>query len=140
MCITRLLYRFVKFKKSTIIIKKTKFTIYIADMFFSQALGLMHRKNLKKNEGMLFITNKESKYGIWMLNMKFSIDIIWLDSNGRVVDIKEDAQPSHSVFSSETFKPQSKAKYVLEINAGTSKSIGISIGSIINLQNKELTN
>ena len=140
MCFTRLLYHIVKFKKSTIIIKKTKFTVYIADTFFSQMLGLMHRKNLKKNEGMLFITTKESKYGIWMLNMKFSIDIIWLDANGRIVDIKENAEPSHFVFSSETFKPKFKAKYILEINSGASKSIGISIGSIINLQNKEHIN
>lgn len=112
-------------------IKKTKFTVYIADTFFSQMLGLMYREKLNQNEGMLFITNKASNYGIWMLNMKFSIDIIWLDSNGKVVDIKENAKPSHSIFSSEIFKPRLKAKYVLELNSGVSKSKGINIGSVI---------
>jgi len=82
--------------------------------------GLMFREMLPENRGMLFIFEEERKYQFWMMNMKFNIDMIWLDANGKVVHIVEDAEPcidaAHTSLC--TFTPDEPAKYVLEVNSG----------------------
>ena len=82
--------------------------------------GLMSREMLPENRGMLFIFEEERKYQFWMMNMKFNIDMIWLDANGKVVHIVEDAEPcidaAHTSLC--TFNPDEPAKYVLEVNSG----------------------
>ena len=135
MCITYLFYRLSKFKEKTLFINKEILTVYIADSFLTQAVGLMYRKSLPKNKGMLFTTKHDSYYGIWMLNMLFKIDIIWIDSNNKVVDIKANAEPCGSVFHCKVFKPRKKAKYILEVNADYAKSKNIKIGTIIKIVN-----
>lgn len=96
-------------------------------------LGLMHRGSIPKNNGMLFFLNKDSRQGIWMLNMKFSIDILWLDKNGTVNDIKTNAERCTSIFNCETHYPSKESRYILELKAGVSKENGIKVGSRIYL-------
>jgi len=86
---------------------------------WKKAKGLMFRKPLPEKSGMLFVFDEGSQPGFWMLGMHFPIDMIFLDQNMRVVDVKNNVQPmkttpkSWKVYSSE--KP---TKYVLETNAG----------------------
>ena len=88
-------------------------------------IGLMYRDSLGKDEGLLFTITDPGVISatITMMNMKFSIDIVWLDSKKRVIDIAENAKPSNSIFDS--YKPTSNAKYVLELKAGEVKRFGI---------------
>jgi uncharacterized membrane protein (UPF0127 family) len=88
----------------------------IADTQSKMIEGLMSKKTLPDNEGMLFIFNDESRHGIWMMNMNFPIDIIWIDKDLKIIDIAEDAQPCK--FNCPIYKPDSKALYVLEVNSG----------------------
>jgi len=78
---------------------------------------------------MLFIFDTEDKYGIWMENMSFPIDIIWISADKQVVDIKTNAQAC--VIDCETYSPQENALYVLEVNAGFVEKNGVAIGDTV---------
>ncbi len=90
-------------------------------------VGLMYRKGIGRNEGMLFPLKIEgvSSAAIMMLNMKFAIDVVWLDSSCRVVDFAKGLKPSGSLLSLKTYSPKTRARYVLELNAGAISRLGI---------------
>ncbi|MDD5347336.1 MAG: DUF192 domain-containing protein [Candidatus Omnitrophica bacterium] len=92
-----------------------------------RARGLMFRDSLGKDEGMLFVFDEEAIYGFWMKNMKIPLDMIWLDGNKRVVDIKTRV-PACSTVPCPSYIPRSPALYVLEVNAGFVDSHRIRIG------------
>jgi hypothetical protein len=87
----------------------------VADTEALQSKGLSGRTALQEGEGMLFVFPEDGQHGFWMKDMQFSIDIVWLDSSYRVVDVKKDATP---VSYPEIFTPASPARYVVEIPAG----------------------
>ena len=76
--------------------------------------GLMYRKELPLNSGMLFIFDKEENHSFWMKNTLIPLDIIWINKNKEIVHIYKDAQPN----SEESINPGKDSLYVLEINAG----------------------
>lgn len=125
---TKLLYKTIKFKKRGIKYGRKTFNVYIADSIGKKTLGLMHRQKLEKDEGMLFLFGREGKYDIWMPNMKFSIDIVWLDNEEKVLKIVEKAEPCDSIFACPAYVSPTNARYVLEFNAGTVKREGIKQG------------
>lgn len=88
--------------------------------------GLMFRENLNSDEGMLFIFEEEKEYSFWMKNTLLSLDIIWINKDKGVVFIKKNAQPCPE--NCEDIKPDKKAGYVLEINAGITDKIGLKVG------------
>ncbi|MDP3764266.1 MAG: DUF192 domain-containing protein [bacterium] len=92
----------------------------------ARAQGLGGRKSLPQGQGMLFIFDKPDVYPFWMRDMNFPIDIIWLDSDFRVVDLAEDVKPETYP---NYFVPTKKALYVLETSAGWSKKNNIKTGS-----------
>ena len=89
--------------------------------------GLMERKNLEVDKGMLFIYEIKGNYTFWTKNTLIPLDIIWIDSNFEVVDIKKAFPCLGEVC--EIYSSNKKAKYVLEINANKSKEIGLNIGN-----------
>ncbi len=82
--------------------------------------GLSKREPMPFDQGMLFVFENPGNYSIWMKDMKFAIDIIWLDENKRVTDVAIDvpAQPGKKDSELIVYKPNNDARYVLEINAG----------------------
>ena len=84
----------------------------------SQAQGLSGRNQLGKNEGMLFVFDRPDQYAFWMKDMNFPIDIIWIGEDLQIVYIKKNAAPESYP---ETFTPEIKAKYVLEVISGFSE-------------------
>lgn len=104
-------------------------------------LGLGGREALAPNTGMLFVFPHPALQGIWMKGMKFPLDVLWLEEERadmergktrlRVVDVKENI--ALETFP-KVFFPKAKASYVLEMNGGSAKSIGISVGSVLTLQ------
>ncbi len=88
--------------------------------------GLSGQESLGLTEAMLFVFPHDDKWGIWMKDMHFSIDIIWLDKDQRVVHIVESASPESYP---ESFRPTKEARYVVEVNAGMVKKKSIHIGS-----------
>ena len=118
-----------------ITIDNVMLNVEIADDSEKIQRGLMYRDMLPENQGMLFIFDEERKYQFWMMNMKINLDMIWLDSNGKVVHIVEDAAPCiDSAHTSQcTYNPDEPAKYVLEVNSGFVKKHGISENSIMHI-------
>ena len=74
---------------------------------------------------MVIVFNAKYVNGIWMKAMNFSIDIIWLNENFDIVDIKKNAKPSSFP---EVFRPKISARYVIEVGAGFSDIYNIEIG------------
>ncbi len=109
--------------------------VEIADDSKKMERGLMFRDTLPENHGMLFVFDHEEKYTFWMMNMTINLDIIWLDTNGKVVYTVEDAKPcidaAHT--SSCTFSPDKPAKYVLEVNSGFVQKHGINENSVMRI-------
>jgi len=92
-----------------------------------QRRGLMFREQLDRDSGMLFVYEEEEKRTLWMKNMLFPLDIIWIDSNNEVVFIKEYVQPCREN-TCPLFHSDKNAQYVLEINGGRAQKIGLSVG------------
>ncbi len=98
----------------------------------SRELGLSYRQNLPADNVMLFVFPSVSNWGIWMKGMNFPLDIFWLDSQGRVIYLKQNV--STSTYPT-VFAPTNSAGalYVIEANAGTAASLGVSVGSVVGL-------
>ena len=89
--------------------------------------GLMFRRFLPKDRGMLFDFKKEEAVEMWMKNTYISLDMIFIGHDGRVVGIARDAEPL-----SETIIPSgAPAAGVLEVNAGTAAAIGLKVGDAV---------
>lgn len=89
--------------------------------------GLSGTKNLSEGAGMLFVYEREDQWGIVMRDMRYAIDILWLDENKKVIHIVHRAEPSS--YPKTVFKPKKPAKYVLELPAGAAREYGVTIGS-----------
>jgi uncharacterized protein len=104
------------------------FEVEIANDDFERAQGLMYRKKLDQNKGMLFIFDRNGFYPFWMKNTLIPLDMIWLNSNKEIVSIKKNAQPCGTGVCLPII-PLQKARYVLEINAGIVDKIGLNFGN-----------
>jgi len=109
--------------------------VEVAEGFFHRTRGLMLRKNLPAGSALLMIFEKPGNHGIWMPLMRFSIDIVFLDSRKRVVGLHSHARPLS--FRRRTWKvyyPDKPAKYVIEMAAGMVKRKRIRLGNRIVFQ------
>ena len=104
----------------------------VARSLIDRQRGLSGREpaTFPSDTGMLFVFGKPGLHEFWMKDMKFPIDIIWLDENLKVIDIKEWAEPaSYYTDPPQNFVPQDLAQYVLETNAGFAESARLKIGT-----------
>lgn len=93
--------------------------------------GLMFRKSLGKNEGMIFELPKLQKNSFWMKNTSIPLDIIFLDENFKVIGSVENATPhSEELLYPNTDLP---CKYVVELNAGMVNRLGIKVGTSLKI-------
>lgn len=104
--------------------------VEIADNPFEQSKGLMYRNNLDWNSGMLFVFDNERVQSFWMKNTLIPLDMIFIDKNHRIVDIKENTQPC-KIQNCPSYISKQPAKYVLEVNAGYAKENYINIGDTL---------
>ena len=112
--------------------KKTCFEIEVADTSEKRISGLSNREFLEENKGMLFVFPEESMPGFWMKDMKFSIDIIWINKNLEIIKIDKNQLPCGEN-TCVILHPVSNILYVLEINSGLSEKHGFEIGNRISL-------
>jgi len=103
----------------------------IADDEAERAQGLSGHEQLAANEGMWFVFDREGYYPFWMKDMKFSLDIIWLNDDYQIVDMERYVPPVTGVTNLPQYQNATPAKYVLEVNAGVSE--GLSVGDKLNL-------
>ena len=107
------------------------FNLYLAETSQDQAIGLAKYSHLEQNQGMLFLFEKSDYYSFWMKDMKFPIDIIFIQDN-KVVDVfnKVPVAPNENL---PVYTTRTKANKVLEISAGLANKYGIKIGSEIKI-------
>ncbi len=96
--------------------------------------GLAVKNELKENESMLFVFEKQSRHSFWMKDMRFPIDIIWLDRNGKVVHIEENLMPCPLVLICPTYAPSTDSQFVLETVSGFAQRHNISLGTNVKLE------
>lgn len=97
----------------------------VASTPMAQAKGLGGRLSLLPDHGMLFSFKDDAKRCFWMKDMRFPIDIIWLDAQHRVQHIAPDVSPRTYPH---TFCPNAPTRYVIELNAGDAGELGIHLG------------
>lgn len=90
--------------------------------------GLMFRERLGKDEGMLFVYEREEMLSFWMKNTRLPLSIAFIDKGGRIVDI-QDMEP----FSLETHTSAHPATYALEMNRGWFAREGIKVGDLVKI-------
>lgn len=100
---------------------KARFTVEVADNARERAKGLMDRPNLPTSAGMLFVYHRTSDVSFWMKNTLIPLDIIFADENGVVIRVHENARPLDLT----SIPSGGPTRYVLEINAGLSRALGI---------------
>ena len=112
----------VNFPTGTIKLDDKFLEVQIAETAPEKARGLMFQDMLPYDQGMLFVFEAPGKRSMWMLNMQFSLDIIWFDKNGNVVEIKTNVPPCKTpleIMSCDSTPVSSdNAKYVLEVTSG----------------------
>jgi YVTN family beta-propeller protein len=91
------------------------------------ARGLMFRKHLPWNSGMLFAFDDEEPRRFWMKNTLIPLDMIFVDSSSKIIDIKENVPPCKQE-ECPTYPSKEPAQYVLEVNAGFVQENGVKIG------------
>ncbi len=117
---------------SVIKIAEMEISVEVAKTRDDIVRGLSGRTSLPRGRGMLFIHDKPGLYAYWMKEMKFSIDILWIGSDGQVIDIAENVVPESYP---QTFAPSRPARYVLEVPAGFSREAGLLRGMSVDMKN-----
>jgi len=112
-------------------INKTNYEIELAQTITQKSKGLSGRETLCKNCGMLFIFGFETNLPFWMKDTLIPLDMIWLDKNGKIVDI----QTANETNSTKIYQNKTPAQYVLELNINDSQKLDLKIGDIIKLPN-----
>jgi len=91
-----------------------KLDIEFAETEYETQTGLMYRKSMENDQGMLFIFPKEAMHSFYMKNTEFPLDIIFVDADLKVASYQENAQP----LTERGLSSKVPVQYVLEVNAG----------------------
>lgn len=107
----------------------------VADTVEKRTKGLSGRDRLNNNSAMLFIFDKENYHSFWTPNMNFALDIVWLDSDYRIVDVAKNVQPmsNEPLNKLPRYVNQIPARYVLEFNAGFCEEYNLVNGDYVKL-------
>jgi uncharacterized membrane protein (UPF0127 family) len=101
-----------------------KFSVEVMRDDSQRARGLMYRRFMPADRGMLFDFKREEPVSMWMKNTYLSLDMVFIDRTGRVVNVAENTEPL-----SERIIPSGAPAFaVLELNAGTARRIGLKVG------------
>lgn len=95
--------------------------------------GLGGIDSLPNDSAMIFVFNEADRYGIWMKDMKFPIDILWLDENYKINHIESNVSP---LTYPKVFIPPTNSMYILEVNTGFVENNGLKIGKVLNFSKK----
>ncbi|WP_183729590.1 MULTISPECIES: DUF192 domain-containing protein [unclassified Rhizobium] len=122
----------MRFEKEPLIIqtaagKMLHFTVEIAATGDQRAYGLMFRKAMAEDAGMIFDFGTSRRVTMWMENTLLPLDMLFADDRGVITHIKEDATP----YSRDIIDSMGDVRYVVEVNAGTARKLNIRPGDRI---------
>jgi uncharacterized membrane protein (UPF0127 family) len=101
-----------------------KFSIELALTDAQMEQGLMFRRSMAPDAGMLFDFKQPTPVTMWMKNTVIPLDMLFLDTSGRIIDIHERAVP----YSTDIIASAAPSRYVIELNGGTVARLGIKLG------------
>ena len=135
----KVLTREVTFKKEgELLLKKAgndsiiaHLDIEIADDDYQIQTGLMYRKSMEPNRGMLFIFKYQRPLSFYMKNTEFALDIIFINNAKKIVSMTKNTTP----FEHTSLPSGAPARYVLEVNAGRTDDWNLAIGDIVEWSN-----
>lgn len=104
--------------------------VEIADTDEERVQGLSGRAQLGDTDGFLFVFPKPDRYGFWMKDMQFAVDIIWISKELVVVGVDRNVQPSSYPH---MFRPPQPVQFVIETNANYTETFGIGVGKKVRL-------
>ncbi len=111
-------------------IGSVEFTVEIADTEERQMLGLMFRKTIPDDFGMLFVNNAEDYHNMWMKNTLVHLDLIFLNKSRQVVDMYINVPPCEKD-PCESYPSRVRAQYVLELRGNRAKELNLKIGDTL---------
>ena len=120
-----LVYSFLNDRQ--IVVNNHKINVLVADTKDSRAKGLGGWNRLGKNQGMLFKYSGNGIYCVWMKDMKFALDLIWIDETWKIVDLTKNASPKSFPG---TYMSSEPVRYVLEVPAGFANKNNLKIGDV----------
>ncbi len=126
----------VEFPMGTILVDKVPLQVQIADTEPRRIRGLMFQDQLPYDQGMIFVFGQPGLYSLWMLNMQFSLDMIWFDQDGKIVHIEKDVPPCKTALEITTCQsiiPDKEAVYVLEVTSGFVDQNNITKDSVLKI-------
>ena len=106
--------------------------LFIADEPLEKRLGLMNIKKLGSNDGMIFVFNPPKNVKFWMKNTLIPLDMIFIRNN-QIIEILENVMPCTKNIC-ELFGPDEIVDFVIEINSGKTKEIGLKKGDYIEIK------
>ncbi len=115
-------------QENYLVIAETSIKIEVADSKSEREKGLSDAEYIDNDHGMYFIFDEPDYHGIWMKNMKFPIDIIWISEGQQVVHIEQAVSPKTFP---KVFEPKKPAKFVLEVDSGFVRRNGIKLGDLV---------
>uniref|UniRef100_A0A832DH34 DUF192 domain-containing protein n=1 Tax=Ignavibacterium album TaxID=591197 RepID=A0A832DH34_9BACT len=115
---------------------KAKIDLEIADDEYQRQLGLMNRKEMMENQGMLFIFPRQDWLSFWMRNTFISLDMIFVDENKKIVTIHKNTR----ILSDTSYPSTKPARYVVEVIAGFTDKYNIQVGDKIDWMGMTLNN
>jgi uncharacterized protein len=101
-----------------------QFTIELATTPAQQEQGLMYRRNMAPDAGMLFDFGHPTTTSFWMRNTLIPLDMLFVGADGRIVNIHERAVP----MSEQLIPSQGQVRAVIELNGGTAARLDIRAG------------
>ena len=113
-----------------VIINDIGIDVRVADTQQKRVQGLSGVDKLASNEGLLMVFDTPDYQGIWMKDMLFPIDIIWIDNSLTIIDITPAATPESYP---KVFEPQSPTRFILEMNARAATSFGFKVGQKVRI-------
>ena len=109
------------------------FAVTVVDTPETRTRGLSGSDPLAESEGMLFVFDRDGVHPIWMKDMRFSLDVVWISRFGAIVHLERNLHPSTYP---RTFASSKPARYVLEIPAGAGKTA--TLGDPVHFENVPL--
>jgi len=101
-----------------------KFSVELAESNAQKTRGLMFRREMAADAGMLFLHNRSRVLTMWMANTYLPLDMLFIEADGRIARIAANTIPQ----SKEIISSRQRVRAVLELNAGTARKLGISVG------------
>lgn len=110
-----------------------RFRVEIARSAEEQARGLMFRDHMDADAGMLFVYDDLARRSFWMRNCRIPLDILYFDAEAKLVGEALGVPPCNAAQCPTYDGGGAPAQYVLELNAGTARRLGVQRGDVLEL-------